>query len=184
MWCIVQDAHVKLGHGRDVLQTLSTILAEFYIPGARKLILQIKKTCPGCLKISKKRFSAAEADMPEVLKTIQPLFCYCQADIFGPILAHNSASPTKRWVLVVLFLSSQAIHLELLHNYSALSITMGFRRTFALRGTFPIIWIDKGLNITRADKDLIQYELKVVSALNIKFSAIELKVTPGSTKSK
>ena len=46
---------------------------------------------------------------------------------------------------------------------------------FALRGTPRIIWIDTGLNITRAGKDLIQYELKVVSTLNIKFSAIEFK---------
>ena len=54
---------------------------------------------------------------------------------------------------------------------------MSITITFALRGTPRIIWIDTGLNITRADKDLIQYELKVVSALNIKFSAIKFKVT-------
>ena len=46
--CIVQDAHDKLGHGRDVLQILSIIQAEFYIPGARKLVLRLKKSCPGC----------------------------------------------------------------------------------------------------------------------------------------
>ena len=45
--CIVQDAHIKMGHGHDTLQILSTIQAEFYIPGVRKLILCIKKSCPG-----------------------------------------------------------------------------------------------------------------------------------------
>ena len=77
------------------MQTLSIILAELYIPKVRKPVLQIKKTCPGCLKISKKSFSAVEADIPDILKTIQLPFSYCQVDIFGPILAHNSASPTK-----------------------------------------------------------------------------------------
>ena len=87
----------------------STLLAEFYIPRARKLVLQIKKTCPGYLKL--KSFFTTEADMLDVLKTIQLPFSYCQADIFGPILAHNSDSPTKRWVLVVLCLSSRTIQL-------------------------------------------------------------------------
>ena len=76
--CIVQDAHVKLGHGRDVLQLLHNILSEFYIPGVRKMIVQLKKSCPGCLRLTKKSFSAFE----DGIKTIQPPFSYCQADIF------------------------------------------------------------------------------------------------------
>ena len=69
--------------------------------------------------------------MPDILKTIQQPFSYYQVDIFGPILAYNGVSSTKRWDLVILCLSSQAVHLELLQNYTALSKTMGFRRTFA-----------------------------------------------------
>ena len=130
--CIVQDAHNKLGHGRDVLQILSTIQAEFYIPGVRKLILRLKKSCSGCIKLNKVSFSAVEGDMPDILKSVQPPFSYCQADLFGPIFAYNSDTPCKRWVLVVLCLSSRAVHLEILHHYSALSISSGFRRTFAL----------------------------------------------------
>ena len=84
--CIVQDTHDKLGCGRDVLQILSSILTKLYIPGVRKLVLLLKKTCPGCLKLNRKCFSMAEADMPNVLKTVQPPFSYCQTDIFGPIL--------------------------------------------------------------------------------------------------
>ena len=115
--------------------------------------------------------------MLDIIKTIQTSFSYCQADIFGPILAYNSLSSTKHWVLVVLCLFSRAVHLELLHNYFTQSVTMGFRRTFALRGTPCIIWIDAGLNITKAGKDLVQYDLKVVSDLNIKFSTIKFKTT-------
>ena len=47
--CIVQDAHAKLGHGRYVLQLLHNILSEFYIPGVKKMIIQLKKSCLGCL---------------------------------------------------------------------------------------------------------------------------------------
>ena len=91
--CIMQDAHKKLGHGRDILQILSSILAEFHIPGGNKLVVQDKKTCPGCLKLNKKSFFAFEGDMPDILKTIQPPFSFCQANIFGPILAYNQRSP-------------------------------------------------------------------------------------------
>ena len=41
--------------------------------------------------------SAFEADVPDVLKTIQPPFSYCQADIFEPIFAHQVGRQLKRW---------------------------------------------------------------------------------------
>ena len=172
--CIVQDAHVTLGHERDVLQVLSYILAEFYITGVRKLFTELKKSCPACLKLVKKRFTAFKADVPNILKTIQPPFTYAQVDIFGPVLGEIQH---KRWVLFVLCLFSRAVHLKLLHSYSAKSISRVFWRTFALRGAPHIIWIDAGLNITRPGKDLVQEEKKVISALNLKFAFIEFKVT-------
>ena len=41
----------------------------------------------------------------------------------------------------------------------------------------PIIWIDSGLNIVRAGKDLINVEMKVILSLNVKFATIEIRVT-------
>ena len=175
--CIVRDAHAELGHGRDVLQVLTHLQSKFFIPGVRKMITNMKKSCPGCIKLNDKPFTAFEADVPDVLKTVQPPFTHCQADIFGPIPAHQGELQLKRWVLVVLCLSSRSVHLEILHNYNAQSITRGFRRTFALRGTPRIIWIDSGLNIVKAGKDLINTEMKVISNLNLKFATIEFRVT-------
>ena len=125
--CIVQDAHIKLGHGRDVLQSLHNILSEFYIPGVKKMVVKMKKSCPGCLKLNKKCFSAFKDDVPDLIKTIQPPFSFCQADIFGLILAYTDATPMKPWVLVNLCLTSRAVHLEMQHSYTAVSITRGFR---------------------------------------------------------
>ena len=152
--CIVGDAHIKMGHGQDVLQTLCYIQSKFFIPGVRKMITNMKKTCPGCIKLNKKSFTAFEADVPDVLKTVQLPFSFCQADILGPILASQGGVQLNRWVLVVLCLFSRAVHLGILHNYIFQSITRGFRRTFALRGAPRIIWIDSGLNILKAGKDL------------------------------
>ena len=134
------------------------------------MILRIKKSYPGCIKLNKTSFSALEGDMLDILKTIHPPFSYCQADLFSPIFAYNSHNPTKQWVLVVLCLSCHAVHLEIPHSYSALSISSGFRRTFALQGTPRGIWIDAGLNIVKSGKDLKQSEVKVISKLNLKFS--------------
>ena len=141
------------------------------------MITALKKSCPGCIKLNKTPFAAFEADVPDVLKSIQPPFSYCQADIFGPVLAHKDGTKTKRWILVILCLSSRGVHLEILHNYSAQSITRGFNRAFALRGTPRIIWIDAGLNIVNAGKDLINTEMKAISNLNLKFTSIEFRVT-------
>ena len=74
-------------------------------------------------------------------------------------------------------LTSRAVHLELLNSFTALSITRGFWRTFALRGTPRVIWIDADLNNVKSGKDLVQSDVKIVSALNIKFAAIEFRAT-------
>ena len=65
--CIVNDAHSDLGNGQDVLQIISHIQTNFFIPGVRKMITDLKKSCPGCIKLNNKPFSAFEADVPDVL---------------------------------------------------------------------------------------------------------------------
>ena len=50
-------------------------------------------------------------------------------------------------------------------------------QTDVCRGTPCIIWIDSGLNIVKAGKDLIDTEMKVISALNVKFATIKFRVT-------
>ena len=69
--CIMRDAHSELGHGRDVLQVLSYIQSKFFIPGVRKMITDMKKSCPGCIRLNKNSFAAFEADVPDVLKFVQ-----------------------------------------------------------------------------------------------------------------
>ena len=56
------------------------------------MITDMKKSCPGCIKLNKKSFTAFKADVPNVLKTVQPPFSFCPADIFGPILASQGPS--------------------------------------------------------------------------------------------
>ena len=63
------------------------------------------------------------------------------------------------------------------NHYSAQCITKGFQRTFALKVTPRIIWIDSRLNIVKAGKDLINMEMKVILSLNVKFATIEFRVT-------
>ena len=179
---LLQVDNVVEVRNQNFLQTLSYIQSKFFIPGVRKIITDMKKSCPGCIKRNKKSFTAFEADVPDVLKTVQPPFLFCQADILGPVLASQGCVLLRRWVLVVLYLSSRVVHLEILHNYSSQSITRGFRRTFALRGTPCIIWIDSGLNIVKAGKDLINTEKKVISAFNVKFATIKFRLGTGIYK--
>ena len=41
-------------------------------------------------------FNAFKADVPDVLKIVQPPFSFCQAEIFGPILASQVGVQLKR----------------------------------------------------------------------------------------
>ena len=82
--CIVRDAQVELGHGRDVLQVLSYIQSKFFIPGVRKMITDMKKLCPGCIKLNKKSFTAFEANVPDVLKSDSICFLSVKQTYVGP----------------------------------------------------------------------------------------------------
>ena len=59
---------------------LNSILTEFYPLGVRKMVTQLKKSCPGCLKLNKKSFLSYKAD------------------IFSPIFADNGENQLKHWV--------------------------------------------------------------------------------------
>ena len=83
------------------------------------MVTQMKKSCPNFLRLNKKSFSSYEAEVPEVLKSIQPPFSYTQADIFGPIFAFNNDIQLKSGVLVNLCWTSRAVHPEILHSYTA-----------------------------------------------------------------
>ena len=72
----------KQGHGQDVLHVLSFTQSKFFIPRVCKMITDMKKSCPGCIKINKKNFTAFKANVPDVLKTVKPPFSFCQADTF------------------------------------------------------------------------------------------------------
>jgi len=60
----VKAAHAELGHGRDVLQVLSHIKSKLFVPGVFKMITDMKKSCPGCIRLNEKPFAAFEADVP------------------------------------------------------------------------------------------------------------------------
>ena len=88
-----------------------------YILGVKKMIIQLKISCPSCLRLNKKNVSAFKDAVPDLIKTIHPPFSYFQANIFGPIFAYVNLVPKKRWVLVNLCLTSRAFHLEMFHIY-------------------------------------------------------------------
>ena len=63
-------AHAELGHDQDVIYVLCYIQSKFFIPGVRKIINDMKKPCPGCIKLTKKSFSVFEAYVLYVLQTV------------------------------------------------------------------------------------------------------------------
>ena len=113
---------------QHILQVLSYKQVKFLIPGVFKMIADVKKSCPSSIKLCKKSFPDFNADVPNILHTVHPLFLF-----FSPILASQDNVQLKRWILVVL------CELSIWKSYSSQSITRGFRRTFAWRGTPDII---------------------------------------------
>ena len=89
--CIVQDAHDKMGHGCDNLQILSTIQAEFYIPGVRKLILSIKNPA---LDVSNSTKPVSQ-QWKEICQTFSSLFIHHSAIVRQIYSAPSSPTTIK-----------------------------------------------------------------------------------------
>jgi len=175
--CIIKDAHQSLGHARDWIQVQSAIGLEFYIPGAKKLIDKERDSCAGCTRLTPQQFTAFESDVKDNLKKMNAPFTYCQADLFGPEYVYNEEGSEKRWVLVLMCLTCRAVHLEMLENYSASSINMALIRAFSTRSQPRVVWVDAGLNIIRAGKDVQASEEILIPNLNTKFAGVEFRTT-------
>ena len=48
------------------------------------MITDMKKLCPGCIKLNKKSFAAFEANIPDVLKSVQLLSLSVKQTYSGP----------------------------------------------------------------------------------------------------
>ena len=74
---------------------------------------------------------------------------------FGPLYVPVRRSTEKRWGFDFIFLTTRAVHLEIVPSLDTSSCNMGIEWFIARRGTPRMIWSDNGTNFVGAEKELL-----------------------------
>ena len=151
----IQHVHASDHAGVDV--TLAKVQRKFWVPGARKIIKQIKNDCVTCRKIDKRLQTQIMGELgPERLQP-SPAFYHTSLDLFGPFLIRDTVKKrtrTKAYGLIFSCMATRAVYLDLVEGYSTADFLITFRRFVTIRGYPASIHSDNGSQLVAANKQL------------------------------
>ena len=81
-------------------------------------------------------------------------------DYFGPFYVSVKRSTEKRWGFLFTYLTTRAVHFEVVPSKDTSSSVTGIERFVFRRGIPSVIWSDNGTNFVVTEKELLQNVLK------------------------
>ncbi|XP_058816181.1 uncharacterized protein LOC131679468 [Topomyia yanbarensis] len=121
------------------------IRLKFRIPKLRPLILRVSKDCQLCRVRKSTPRPPMMAPLPQARLTPNiRAFSNTGVDYFGPILVKQGRSLAKRWVALFTYLTTRAVHLEVVHSLSTQACVMAIRRFVARSGSPEAFYSDNG----------------------------------------
>ena len=146
--------HVKHHHhGIDYLR--AKVQEPYTILKLRSSLCSIKSNCVTCRKFRAATIQPIMADLPkERLAYQSPPFTNTGVDYFGPFYVTVHRTTEKSWGFLFKYLTTRAVHVEIVPSTDASSCLMGVERFVSRRGTPAIIWSDNGTNFVGAEKEL------------------------------
>lgn len=152
---IIAHTHLRALHG-GVQLTLSTLRQEYW---ARTLVKSVIHNCIACVRERANIPTQLMGDLPAArVQRPSRSFSHCGVDYAGPIKIRASAGrgiqSRKAYISLFICLSTRAIHLELVGDYSTSAFLKAFTR-FCSRGLPQSIYSDNGTTFIRADKELL-----------------------------
>ena len=107
------------------------------------------------------------ADLPEDRVESCPPFTYCGIDCFGPFFVKEGRKEMKRYGLLVICMTSRAVHTETLDDMSTDVFINALRCFVAIRGPIRTLRCDQGTNFIGAKREL-QNALKEIKEEKIR----------------
>lgn len=168
---IILQYHIQNNHFH-IESTIAQIRKRYYIPRMRNVVKKtIKLNCYFCRLNNKRPRAPLMGDLPlEKLCVEHATFTNIMIDMCGPFeiktkITRNS-SLVKRYLLVVVCLTSRAIHIEIMNDASSDMCLKALLCTFEIRGFPSRIFCDRGTNFLGVDnavqKFIAQYNEKLV----------------------
>lgn len=134
---IVSQLHSNLLHPGTQL-TLGILREKFWIFGARSIVKSVIYNCTTCSRFQSRNQSQFMADLPYYRCSPSRIFAHCGVDYAGPISVRTGSGrgnkSHKAYIALFICLSTRAIHLELMDNYSTAAFLAAFKRFTSRRG--------------------------------------------------
>ncbi|GAB1867788.1 Integrase catalytic domain-containing protein [Camponotus japonicus] len=154
---LVDSCHRRTLHG-GVQLILGLLRQRFWIPRGRAIV---KRSIHRCVTCTRWRAAAPQplmGNLPQERVTPVRSFLRTGVDYAGPILIRTSKGrghrANKGFISVFVCLSSKAVHLEVVSDYTAEAFLAAFRRFVSRRGLCREMFSDCGTNFTGASREL------------------------------
>jgi len=154
---VIADAHIRTLHGGTQL-TLCTIREEFWIFGGRAPVRSFILKCIQCTRFRRKRAQQLMGQLPKERVTPSRPFLNSGIDYAGPFSLKTwrgrNARTYKSYIALFVCLSTSAVHLELVTDYTAEAFIAAYKRFSGRRGICSTLWSDCGTNFKGAEAAL------------------------------
>ncbi|KMQ86943.1 hypothetical protein RF55_13931, partial [Lasius niger] len=154
---LVESRHRQTLHGGTQL-TLGLLRLKFWIPRGRTIVKQVLHRCVTCIRWRASTPQPVMSDLPRGRVTAARPFLRTGVDYAGPILIRTSKGRGQRahkaFISVFVCLSTKAVHLDVVSDYTTEAFLAAFRRFVSRRGLCEEVYSDCGTNFVGADREL------------------------------
>jgi len=153
----VDSCHRTTLHG-GVQLTLGLLHQRFWISRGRAIVKRSIHRCVTCTRWRATAPQSLMGNLPHERITPARPFLRTRVDYAGPILIRTSKGrghrASKGFISVFVCLSSKAVHLEVVSDYTAEAFLAAFRRFVSRRGLCHEVFSDCGTNFIGASREL------------------------------
>ena len=154
---VVEACHRRALHG-GVQLTLGIIRQRYWILRGRILVKRLIRRCVTCVRWRAATPQQLMGDLPQERVTPARPFLHTGIDYAGPVQLRTTKGrghrAFKAFVAVFICLSTKAVHLEVVSDYTAEAFLATLKRFVSRRGLCRTIWSDCGTNFVGADAQL------------------------------
>lgn len=154
---IIRDSHYRTLHGGTQL-TLANIRNSYWIIGGRAPVKTHILRCVICARQRGIRAQQLMGQLPKARVSPSRPFTHTGIDYAGPLTVKTwkgrGAKSSKGWICVFICLTTSAVHIEVVSDYSADGFIATYRRFISRRGIPSTLYSDCGTNLVGADATL------------------------------
>ena len=180
-YAIMLDAHTATIH-RGVMTTLQRSRETAFIINGKSLAAEIREKCPYCKRFKQRLLDVEMGKTHDNRLVIAAPFTLAMVDLAGPFNAYgttNKRATVKVWALIIKCLTTCAISVKTLENYSAIAFTEAYTRHTAQYNHPMRLYIDAGTQLVKSCKQMKFSLTDWTESLNTKYNVgIDYQVCP------